>query len=75
MSRGYIRAIAQFVSSDKDIPAPDMYTNPQIMAWMVDEFSTLKQQNDFGFITGKPLSIGGSVGRNAATARGSFFCN
>ncbi len=73
LSRGYIRAIAQFVSSDKDIPAPDMYTNPQIMAWMVDEFSTLKQQNDFGFITGKPLSIGGSVGRNAATARGSFF--
>ncbi|MGI6588479.1 MAG: Glu/Leu/Phe/Val family dehydrogenase [Peptococcia bacterium] len=73
VSRGYVRAIAQFVSSDKDVPAPDMYTNAKIMAWMVDEFSTIKQCNDFGFITGKPLSIGGSVGRNAATARGGFF--
>jgi len=73
LSRGYIRAIAQIVSSEKDIPAPDMYTNAQVMAWMVDEYSTIKQSNDFGFITGKPLSIGGSVGRNAATARGGFF--
>jgi len=73
LSRGYIRAIAQFVSSEKDVPAPDMYTNPQIMAWMVDEFAVINQANDFAFITGKPLSIGGSVGRNAATARGGFF--
>lgn len=73
LSRGYIRAIAQIVSSEKDVPAPDMYTNSQIMAWMVDEYSTLKQANEFAFITGKPLSIGGSVGRNAATARGGFF--
>jgi len=73
VSRGFIRAISQFVSSEKDIPAPDVYTNPKIMGWMVDEFSTIKQYNDFGFITGKPLSIGGSEGRVSATARGSLF--
>jgi len=73
LSRGYIRAIAQIISTDKDVPAPDMYTNPKVMAWMVDEYAVIKQVNEFGVITGKPLSIGGSVGRNAATARGGFF--
>jgi len=73
LSRGYIRAIAQIISTDKDVPAPDMYTNPKIMAWMVDEYAVIKQVNEFGVITGKPLSIGGSAGRNAATARGGFF--
>lgn len=73
LSRGYIRAISQFVSSEKDIPAPDVYTNSQIMGWMVDEFSILQQHNDFAFITGKPLSIGGSAGRSTATGKGSLF--
>ena len=50
-----------------------MYTNSKVMAWMVDEYSVIKQVNEFGVITGKPLSIGGSAGRNAATARGGFF--
>ncbi|HHW43782.1 glutamate dehydrogenase [Desulfofundulus thermobenzoicus] len=70
LSRGYVRAIAEIVGAEKDIPAPDVYTNPQIMAWMMDEFSRYKGHNEFGFITGKPLSVGGSAGRNEATARG-----
>jgi len=74
LSRGYIQKIAQFVGSEKDIPAPDVYTNPQIMAWMVDEFAKIRQYNDFGLMTGKPLVIGGSLGRNEATARGCVTC-
>ncbi|HHP51274.1 MAG TPA: Glu/Leu/Phe/Val dehydrogenase [Moorella mulderi] len=73
LSRGYIRAIAPFIGPHKDIPAPDVYTNPQIMAWMMDEFSRLKGYNAFGVITGKPLSLGGSLGRKEATARGCFI--
>lgn len=73
LSRGYIRAISQIIGPEKDIPAPDVYTNPQIMAWMMDEFSKLYQKNVFGVITGKPLIIGGSAGRNSATARGCVF--
>ncbi len=70
VSRGYIAAVSQIVGPDKDIPAPDVYTNGQIMAWMVDEFSKISRSNQFGLMTGKPLSIGGSLGRNEATARG-----
>jgi glutamate dehydrogenase (NAD(P)+) len=73
ISRAYIRAIAQFISPTKDIPAPDVYTNPQIMAWMVDEYSSIVGNNQFGVITGKPLSLGGSPGRADATARGGMF--
>ncbi|MEW6522556.1 MAG: Glu/Leu/Phe/Val dehydrogenase [Bacillota bacterium] len=73
LSRGFIRQIAQIVGPEKDIPAPDVYTNPQIMAWMVDEFSFIRQHNSFGLMTGKPLIIGGSKGRNTATARGCVF--
>ncbi|MGB9867293.1 MAG: Glu/Leu/Phe/Val family dehydrogenase [Bacillota bacterium] len=73
LSRGYIRAISQIIGPEKDIPAPDVYTNPQIMAWMMDEFSKLYQKNVFGVITGKPLIVGGSAGRNSATARGCVF--
>ncbi len=72
-SRAYIRAISQIVGPDKDIPAPDVYTTPQIMAWMMDEFSKTKQSNQAGVITGKPLIVGGSLGRNEATARGCAF--
>ncbi|OAT86376.1 Glu/Leu/Phe/Val family dehydrogenase [Desulfotomaculum copahuensis] len=70
LSRGYVRAIAEIAGPEKDIPAPDVYTNPQIMAWMMDEFSRYRGHNEFGFITGKPLAVGGSAGRNEATARG-----
>jgi len=73
LSRGYIQAIAPMIGSEKDIPAPDVYTNAQIMAWFVDEFSKIRQYNDFGVMTGKPLIIGGSIGRNEATARGCMF--
>lgn len=70
LARGYIRAISQIVGPEKDIPAPDVNTNPKIMGWMVDEFSKLRQYNSFGLLTGKPLSIGGSAGRTQATGRG-----
>lgn len=73
LSRGYIQAIAPMIGSEKDIPAPDVYTNAQVMAWFVDEFSKIRQYNDFGVMTGKPLIIGGSAGRNEATARGCMF--
>ncbi|AEG16680.1 Glutamate dehydrogenase [Desulfofundulus kuznetsovii DSM 6115] len=70
LSRGYVRAVAEILGPEKDIPAPDVYTNPRIMAWMMDEFSRYKGYNEFGVITGKPLIVGGSAGRNEATARG-----
>jgi glutamate dehydrogenase (NAD(P)+) len=73
LSRGYIDAIAQFIGPDKDIPAPDVYTNPKIMGWMMDEYSKLIGHNVFGVITGKPEDIGGSVGRVEATAQGGYY--
>ncbi len=73
LSRGYIDKIWQFVGPDKDIPAPDVYTTPQMMTWMMDEFSKLTGKNEFGCITGKPVSIGGSCGRDDATARGGMY--
>lgn len=74
LSRAYVRAMFQFLGPDKDVPAPDVYTTPQIMAWMMDEYSVIAQKPQFGVITGKPLSIGGSLGRGDATARGGMFC-
>lgn len=73
LSRTYIQAVSQIVGPEKDVPAPDVYTNPQIMAWMMDEFSKIYQKNVFGFITGKPLQLGGSAGRGDATARGGCY--
>lgn len=73
LSRGYIQAIAPVIGSEKDIPAPDVYTNSQIMAWMVDEFAKIRQYNDLGLMTGKPLVLGGSAGRSEATARGCMI--
>lgn len=70
LSRGYVRAISQFVGPTKDIPAPDVFTNSQIMAWMMDEYSRIDEFNSPGFITGKPLVLGGSHGRESATAKG-----
>ena len=70
LSRGYVRAISQIVGPNKDIPAPDVFTNSQIMAWMYDEYSKLDEFNSPGFITGKPIVLGGSQGRDKATAQG-----
>ncbi|MBM7654619.1 Glu/Leu/Phe/Val family dehydrogenase [Neobacillus cucumis] len=74
LSRGYVRAISQIVGPTKDIPAPDVYTNSQIMAWMMDEYSRIREFDSPGFITGKPLVLGGSKGRETATAAGVTIC-
>lgn len=73
LSRKYISSIAQIIGPRKDIPAPDVYTNPKIMAWMVDEFSKISSFNQPGVVTGKPLTMGGSLGRGDATARGGLY--
>ena len=74
LSREYIKAFHPYLGVDKDIPAPDVYTNPQIMAYMLDEYEQITKQSSPGMITGKPLEIGGSLGRDTATAMGGFFC-
>lgn len=73
LSRAYIQSISEIVGPEKDVLAPDVYTTPQIMAWMMDEFSKVYQKNQFGLITGKPLELGGSAGRGDATARGGCY--
>ncbi len=73
LSRGYMRNIARYVGLTKDVPAPDVYTNPQIMAWMMDEYEMLVGHHEPGVITGKPLELGGSAGRGDATARGGVY--
>lgn len=73
LSRGYMRVIARMVGLDQDVPAPDVNTNPQIMAWMLDEYETIHGHRQPGVITGKPLELGGSAGRGPATAMGGIF--
>jgi glutamate dehydrogenase (NAD(P)+) len=73
LSRGYIRALGRFIGPDIDVPAPDVYTNPQIMAWMLDEYETIVGHHAPGVITGKPLALGGSAGRDEAAARGGAY--
>ncbi len=73
LARGYIRAVASMLSVTKDVPAPDVYTTPQIMAWMMDEYETLVGEHHPGVITGKPIPLGGSEGRGDATARGGIY--
>ncbi|TFG22527.1 MAG: Glu/Leu/Phe/Val dehydrogenase [Promethearchaeota archaeon] len=72
--RTYIRRIADFIGPNIDVPAPDVYTNPQIMAYMLDEYETIMRKHVPSFITGKPLPLGGSAGRLIATAKGGSFC-
>ncbi len=74
LSRGYIRAIARNIGPEVDVPAPDVYTTPQIMAWMMDEYEVIAERHAPGVITGKPVNIGGSFGRGDATARGGMMC-
>jgi glutamate dehydrogenase (NADP+) len=73
LSRGYIDALADFIGPDLDIPAPDVYTNPMIMGWMMDQYSMIHRRITPAVVTGKPISMGGSLGRDAATAMGAFF--
>jgi glutamate dehydrogenase (NAD(P)+) len=74
LARSYIRQLANFIGPNIDVPAPDVYTNPQIMAWMMDEYETIVGRHAPSIITGKPLPIGGSAGRAIATAKGGIFC-
>jgi glutamate dehydrogenase (NAD(P)+) len=73
ISRAYVRAVAPLIGTDKDIPAPDVYTNPQTMAWMMDEYETLVQRHEPGVLTDKPQQVGGTEGRRDATARGGVI--
>lgn len=73
LSRAYIQAFAGIIGPDRDIPAPDVYTNSMIMGWMADEYSQIVGKSSPAVITGKPLALGGSVGRGDATARGGYY--
>jgi len=74
LSRRFVTEIQGIIGPERDIPAPDVNTNSQIMAWMMDQYSRNKGYTVPGVITGKPLALGGSLGRNEATARGLQFC-
>jgi len=73
MSRRYASAILPLIGPEKDIPAPDVYTTPQVMAWIMDTYSMNVGYPVHGVVTGKPISLGGSLGRNEATGRGVFY--
>ena len=74
LSRGFIEQIADFIGPETDIPAPDVYTNAMIMGWMMDEYSKIRRQRTPAVITGKPIPLGGSLGRDDATGRGAYYC-
>jgi glutamate dehydrogenase/leucine dehydrogenase len=73
LARGYARAMARFIGPYSDVPAPDVYTDSQTMAWIMDEYSEMVGYNAFGVVTGKPVHVGGSLGRNEATSRGVMY--
>ncbi len=74
LSRGYVEQAVNFIGPHKDIPAPDVYTNAMIMGWMMDEYSKIVRSHSPGVITGKPIALGGSLGREDATGRGAYYC-
>ena len=74
LSRAYVRSLADFIGPHRDIPAPDVYTNSRIMGWMMDEYESVKPEHSPDVITGKPIELGGSVGRDDATGRGAYLC-
>jgi glutamate dehydrogenase (NADP+) len=74
MSREFIQQIADFIGPETDVPAPDVYTNAMIMGWMMDEYSKIRRQRTPAVITGKPIPLGGSQGREDATGRGAYYC-
>lgn len=73
LTRKYTERIAPLIGPDKDVPAPDVNTDSQIMAWLADEYSKLQGRNTLGVVTGKPLAVGGSLGRDTATAQGGTY--
>lgn len=73
LSRGWVQAMYQYIGPWKDVPAPDVYTNPKIMAWMVDEYSKLAGQWSPAAFTGKPIDVGGSQGRMFSTSQGGYY--
>lgn len=73
LSRAYMRAFSRVVGPERDIPAPDVYTNSMIMGWMADEYAQIIGRPEPGIITGKPIALGGSLGRDDATARGGYY--
>lgn len=73
VTRAFTRSIKDFIGKNIDVPAPDVYTNPQVMAWILDEFESIKGRHEPGLITGKPLILGGSLGRDKSTALGAYF--
>lgn len=74
LSRSFIRAVCDHIGPDIDVPAPDLYTNATIMSWMLHEYEQIKRCKSPAVITGKPVSLGGSLGREDATARGGLYC-
>ncbi len=74
LSRSYIEQIANFIGPQKDVLAPDVYTNATTMGWMADTYSKIKQAHSPAVVTGKPICLGGSVGRDDATGRGAYYC-
>ena len=74
LTRRYAMEIGPFVGPDKDVPAPDIGTNGQVMAWFMDTYSQINGYASHGVVTGKPISVGGSLGREAATGRGVAYC-
>jgi Glutamate dehydrogenase/leucine dehydrogenase len=74
LSRGFIQALADFLGPETDVPAPDVYTNERVMGWMMDEYSKIRRQRTPAVITGKPVELGGSLGRDDATGRGAYTC-
>lgn len=73
ISRGYVKEIFKFIGDSIDIPAPDVNTNPKIMGWMIDEYEKIAGKKSPGTFTGKPIVLGGSLGRDKSTARGGFY--
>ena len=73
VSRGYIRAIVDFIGPEQDVPAPDVYSNSQVMSWMLDEYEIITRKSMPGVITGKPIILGGSQGRGNATSLGGMY--
>ena len=73
LSRAYVQAFSKIIGPDRDIPAPDVYTNSMVMGWMADEYASIVGEATPAVITGKPIALGGSLGRDDATARGGYY--
>jgi len=74
LTRGFVEQIADFIGPETDVPAPDVYTNAMIMGWMMDEYSKIHRRRTPAVVTGKPIPLGGSLGRDDATGRGAYHC-